>query len=264
MKIYIPTYGRSERIQSSTFHKLPKALQKKTHLVVQAREKDKYSGYPIIILPDNIRTVALTRQWIMDNHDIATAKYLVMLDDDLRFDLRRKDDRTKFVPSKEQDILELFKTLKKALSTYIHAGILSREGGNRKCTDLVAHRMCRVLAYNVLKFRTSGAKFNRPLKQAPHEKFTMEDFDVTLQLLRAGHANIVLTDWVHGQGSSNIKGGCSEYRTLDVQAQSAKALSQLHPDFVKVVEKTTKTAWGGATRLDVIVQWKKAYESSKR
>lgn len=264
MKIYIPTYGRSERLQNSTFHKLPKALQKKAHLVVQKREKDKYSGYPILVLPDNIRSVAPTRQWIIDNHDIKTTKYLVMLDDDIRFDLRRKDDPGKFTTAFEQDILNLFKTLKQMLSKYTHAGVISREGGNRHHKALMATRMCRVLAYNVPELRKSGAKFNRPLKQAPHEKFTMEDFDITLQLLRAGHANIVLTDWIQGQGSSNAKGGCSEYRTLDIHAQSAKTLAALHPGFVKVVEKTTKTAWGGATRLDVIVQWKRAYESSKR
>jgi hypothetical protein len=32
----------------------------------------------------------------------------------------------------------------------------------------------------------------------------------------------------------------------------------LHPNIVSVVEKTTKTAWGGGTRMDVIIQWKKA------
>ena len=38
-------------------------------------------------------------------------------------------------------------------------------------------------------------------------------------------------------------------------------LAALHPDFVKVVEKYTKTSWGGGIRTDVRIAWKKAYES---
>jgi hypothetical protein len=41
-------------------------------------------------------------------------------------------------------------------------------------------------------------------------------------------------------------------------------LQLLHPAFVKVVEKATKTSWGGETRTDVQVSWKKAYASAKK
>lgn len=47
------------------------------------------------------------------------------------------------------------------------------------------------------------------------------------------------------------------------QAAAAHQLHSLHPDFVKVVKKTTKGAWGGGERTDVTVAWKKAYESSQ-
>ena len=264
MKIYIPTYGRADRIKSSTFHKLPPALQRKTTLVVQDREKHLYAGYTILVLPVKIQTIAPTRQWIMDQHDVKETKTLVMLDDDLRFDVRRTDDPSKFTAGTPQTATAVIKALKSALRKYTHAGVLSREGGNRHHEDLTCSRMQRVLAYNVEKFRAAGVRFNRPLKQLPHEKFTMEDFDVTLQLLRAGHPNIVLVGWVQGQSSSNMSGGCESYRTIELQGLNAQTLARLHGPFVKVVEKTTKTAWGGATRLDVIVQWKRAYESSQR
>jgi hypothetical protein len=44
---------------------------------------------------------------------------------------------------------------------------------------------------------------------------------------------------------------------------SAKGLAELHPGFVKVVRKETKGAWGGGERVDVQIQWKKAWESSR-
>jgi hypothetical protein len=49
---------------------------------------------------------------------------------------------------------------------------------------------------------------------------------------------------------------------MEKQAEGARGLFVLHSPFVKVVEKTTKTSWGGQTRTDVIVKWKAAYDSA--
>jgi hypothetical protein len=46
-----------------------------------------------------------------------------------------------------------------------------------------------------------------------------------------------------------------------MQKRCAEELAASFPDFVTVVEKTTKTTWKEfPTRFDVRVQWKKAYE----
>ena len=115
-------------------------------------------------------------------------------------------------------------------------------------------RLLRMLAYHVPTYKALKVKFDRI-------QF-MEDFDVTLQLLRAGKPNRLLHAWCHDQVTSNAPGGCSTYRTLAKQGVAAHSLKKLHPEFVRVVEKTTKTAWGGATRTDVQIAWKKAYKSS--
>jgi hypothetical protein len=91
----------------------------------------------------------------------------------------------------------------------------------------------------------------------------MEDFDVTLQLLRLGYANIVLAQWVHNQRGSGASGGCSTYRTMDMQAKAAKGLAKLHAPFVNVVYKQTSHAWGGQARQDVVIAWKKAYYTQR-
>jgi hypothetical protein len=90
----------------------------------------------------------------------------------------------------------------------------------------------------------------------------MEDFDFTLTLLENGGRNAVTLDYVWNQTGSNQPGGCSDYRTAEVQAKAAKELAKLHPGVVKVVEKEVigKTSWGGMkTRTDVRIQWRKAY-----
>lgn len=258
MQIFIPTCGRDQ--QQITWASLPPALQRRTTLVVQHRERDRYPGYPTVVLPPTITTIAATREWIVLKHfpRVATSEKLVMLDDDLKFQSRRRDDPGKFLESTVKDRLELFAAIERALDKYTHVGVVPREGGNRAVDgDLECTRMMRVLGYYVPTLQKLKVSF---LRGGP--QFTLEDFDMLLQLLRAGKKNLVLARWCQGQGSSNATGGCATYRTLELHNKNAALLAQLHPDFVKLVQKTTKTAWGGATRTDVQVQWKKAYLSS--
>jgi hypothetical protein len=86
----------------------------------------------------------------------------------------------------------------------------------------------------------------------------MEDFHVSLSLLTKGLPNMSINWMVQNQNGSNLAGGCSSYRTPERHAESALALKRRFPDFVNVVTKKTKTAWGGQERIDVIIQWKKA------
>lgn len=257
MQIFIPTYGRSQR--QVTYTNLPPTVQKRTTLVVQHREMNLYPGYKIAVLPPAIQTIAETRQWIVFKHfpKVATSEKLLMLDDDLVFATRRKDDPNKFVDAAPADIQTMIRSIEHHLDEYALVGVLGREGANRNHEDLVCARMMRVLGYYVPTLVKNKISFTRQ-----GATFTMEDFDVTLQLLRAGYSNRVLAAWCQNQGSSNDSGGCSAYRTLEVHNHNAELLAKAHPEFVKPVQKTTKTAWGGVTRTDVQVQWKKAYLSS--
>lgn len=260
VNIFIPTCGRATR--QVTWAGLPLALQRRTTLVVQHKERGLYDAYPNVkILPPEIHTIAATRQYIVFNlfPRVATSEKLIMLDDDLTFLVRRKDDPTKFLGASNAHKVALFNTIEEELSRYTHVGVIGREGGNRATSgNLECTRMMRVLAYYQPTLVKHKCSF---LRGGPN--FTMEDFDMLLQLLRLGHKNLVLTAWGQGQGSSNATGGCATYRTLELHNINARKLAALHPEFVKCVEKTTKTAWGGATRTDVTVQWKKAYESSR-
>ena len=113
--------------------------------------------------------------------------------------------------------------------------------------------MMRLLAYDKQKVLDTGAKFDRI--------DTKQDFDMTLQLLRKGYKNLVFYKYAHNQSGSNARGCCSVYRNPEMMDRCSNELAALHPDFVKVVEKYTKTSWGGGIRTDVRIAWKKAYES---
>lgn len=254
LRIYIPTIGREDQI---TLRCLPKALQKNAVLVVPPQElKDwEAKGVPAIAHPKTCRTIGPVRQWIIDQHDDGKfGPFLIMLDDDLRFSVRREDDPTKFGVPTDKDVIEGFKQVERALKKYPHAALRHREMANEADPVEYCTRALRALAYNVRVMRKLKIRFDRTI--------VMEDFDVTLQLLKLGHPNVILSTLIQNQIGSGAKGGCSTYRTMEKQAEGAKALAALHAPFVKVVEKETKGAWGGGKRLDVQVAWKQAFKSS--
>jgi hypothetical protein len=240
-----------------TLGQFSKPMLADTTLCVRKEEleayQDTYANLGLKFLSlKKVSNIGETRRAIANQ--VATSEF-VMMDDDLRFCVRRKDEPDKFTLASTGELTACVGQLEKLLKKYAHAGVLAREGANRVTESVVyATRMMRVLGYRTAALRNSGARFDR----CP----PMEDFDVTLTLLRQGLPNAVLCNWAQDQGSSNAPGGCSEQRTLEGQANTARKLAALHVGFVKVVEKTTKTAWGGATRLDVQVAWKKALASS--
>jgi hypothetical protein len=261
VRLYIPTRGRPE--QQITLRNLPDAILKRAALVVDEAELDQYKPYAnqaeIIAVPAQwCNGIGRKRQFIVDQHDVS--KYgpkVVMADDDLGFYKRRSDDPTKFKNATPGDVISIFKQLESLLDQYVHVSLLQRSGANRITEPLVeVSRPLAVLGYDVSVLRRHDVRFDRVS--------VMEDFDVCLQLLRLGYKNCVLAKYIHSQGPSNAAGGCSTYRTHKVQTEGALRLNELHPAFVRVVTKTTKAAWGGGKRTDVIVSWKRAYEESIR
>lgn len=264
MNIYIHTSGRATLTEQRTLGTMRGASKKnlkKVSLVVQASQSKQYKsiaeseGVELLVLPENITRLSETRQHLLDINN----RTFVMMDDDLLFFERRTDDDTKFSKITGDRVFEMFDVLEDRMKGFAHGGILAREGGNRITgkQNVYATRMMRVLAYDPKLVRKVGARFDRMV--------TKQDFDMTLQLLRAGYPNILMADYVQGQygdGCSNAPGGCSVYRTPEMMDASAHKLAELHPGFVKVVTKESKVSWGGGTRTDVNVQWKKALLSS--
>lgn len=253
MKIFIPTCGRETR--QVTFDGLPKALQANAVLVVLHSEAKIYdSKYPLLVTPPKVAGVAPTRQWIVDHARKSGVQHIMMLDDDLTWAERRTDDPSKFLAADNKSVTRLFSAAAKLLKTHAHVGIAAREGAHTSVEPLRYNtRMLRALAYDVEVLAREKVRFDRIPVQ--------EDFDVALQLLRKGYSNVVVNGWCHNQYGSNAKGGCSTFRTFEMQAETSRKLAELHHPFVKVVEKSTKTAWGGQARTDVVIQWKQAFLS---
>jgi hypothetical protein len=197
------------------------------------------------------------RQAICDIALSAGQSKVLMLDDDLVFATRRKDDPSKFRTSTDSEIVKAINDIDLSLNMFCHAAIAPREGGNRRTERYITNtRALRALAYRADILRYYDIKFS--------EVSLMEDFYVQLSLLTRGCAHRTINWIVQNQGGSNSAGGCSTYRTMFSQGLAARQLQEKFPEFVNVVKKTTKTAWQGQEREDVIIQWKAAYEYGQR
>lgn len=267
LSIYITTHGRVGK--QRTLENLPPEWLDRTWLVVRPEEATAHA-HQVMVLPEPMR-LSPTRQWVMEN---AKSNFVCLLDDDLKFGWRPDQD-TPSLPGESQEahdkrrrrlkapapahvVARALGTLEAQLSAVAHASISAREGNNTHPGPVkMVGRALRALAFRRDTFLEQGIRFDRVT--------TGSDFDVTLQLLRKGFRNVILFRYTTDQNNSNSPGGCSEYRTAELHAESCRRLAELHPGLVKVVEKPARNWKGfGDVRTDVTIYWQRAYEESLR
>lgn len=252
---YIPSRSRPDNV--GTLRGLPQSIRSKVFVMVTKGQKKEYvaanPGVHIVEAPASAVDAGTKREAIIKHARRKGFTHIIMFDDDLRFFVRRTDDTTKFAPATGPDVARMIRLIERKLKEgYAHVGVTAKHGSNRTPVGgMEVTRMMRVLAYDLSVLKEEKVRYDR-LK-------LMTDFDVTLQLLRKGYPNFVVTDFAQDHAGSNTEGGCSEYRTKEMLAEAAHQLAEFHHPFVKVVEKETKGSWGGGKRTDVVIYWKKAF-----
>lgn len=264
MRIYIPSAGRSGQVAVGPVADFSPRIRRRTVFVVPESEMQDYArelqhfNVGLISCPE--RGIARTRHFIGQFASRRGEESFAMCDDDVRFVRRESSERTNLIPCDVKDVEDMWDCVETFLrSGYGHVGVSARQGNNRLPTGgYDAHaqntRTLRVLCYRTQDFLS-----------VEHGRVdVMEDFDVNLQLLRAGIPNANLAHWSQDQKMTNAPGGCSTYRDHEVHEKSARRLAELHPGFVALRQKQNKTGGSFGTRTEVTIYWKKAYESSGR
>lgn len=254
MQIFIPTRDRVNA--QFTWDNLTNGLREVTTLVCPAEEVEAHArAHRNAVARPPVRLAAV-RQWVVD--ELARqGEPVIMLDDDLAFFVRKSPDAHNLRPA-GADVERIFKRLNNFVQDddFVHAGLSPRQGNNWAFPEiqLTIERMNAVHCVWPEALRHYGIRYD--------DVDMMEDYHVVLSLFEKGEKNVVITDaaWDQCKGSG-APGGFSHYRTSETQAAAAERLAELHPQVVKVVEKTPKTGSGGftGTRKDVRVQWKQAY-----
>ena len=263
LTIYIPTHSRAgSALPTQTY--LPDGV--KWHYVVSnEKQRKEYAANGIHnVINCRKKGIARVREWILHN---SATRYCYMIDDDLHFAYRTdqwNEEKKYFKLAKmtKEKFKDMLRDTREYLKNYVHVGVCHRvvNAGAPINTleESTNKRLMNIYAYDTKILLKTDVKFGR----VP----VMEDFDLTLQLLRAGYPNVVMNNYVWTQSASNNKGGCSDYRTLEVQKKAAEKLHKLHPEFTTLVERDTKTWKAGMCekRTDVVCYWEKAYASSQK
>lgn len=197
--------------------------------------------------------IARTREYCGQS---AASDRFLMLDDDLKFFRRVSptDYRLRLPTDLDDDIGSMLDLVSASLDRYAHVAVSAREGNNRlPYGGVECSRPLRALAYRTKEF----------LKCEHGRVRVMEDFDVTLQLLRRGLRNFIVSSWAQDQKQTQAAGGCSDYRTLEVHETEVRRFAELHDGFVRLREKRNKTGGEFGTRLEATIYWQRAWESSQ-
>lgn len=259
MQIYIPTRGRINNQATWDFLKHSDIIDYVT-LVCPPEEVADHEERNRRAIARPVNGINKVRQWICE---MAPDPHIIMCDDDLGFFVRADPKAWNLKPASNSDLVDIFSRIHNILVAdgLAHGGLTPRQMNNVHFPEVYISNGKMNAVHAV----------NRDILAKENIKYTdvdiMEDYYVTLSLFTKGYANKLVCDAAWDQkGVSGAAGGCSTYRTSELQSQGAQDLADIFPDFVKVVEKTPKGGWGGGmtTRKDVRIQWKKAYESSQK
>jgi hypothetical protein len=270
VRIYIPSAGRASRFDTVGTsldmideavlvvpEKEVEAYERAVRRMLQNRPSRRYEVWGTVA-----QGISKVRHFIGLRAEAKGEAKFCMVDDDLIFSVRESPDGYRLRKAGLEDVTELFEWIEGALRDDVaHSSVSIRMSNNAYPSgDVNAltrynKRTLRVLAYQTEPF----------LKMRHGRVMVMEDFDVNLQLLRAGHRNATTFWWAQDQRGTGSAGGCSTYRTREAHDASAQRLAELHPKFVKLRTKKTKTSSKELQeRLEVTIQWEQAYQSSQR
>lgn len=255
--VFIPSLGRATRqhVETGPLATLPQDYP--YTYVVRPFEEEAYRklGVNVTVLSEEVSNIGETRLWIGRIAQAWGLEKFVMLDDDLRFFTRIDEHGTKLRKSTQEDTLDMLRAVEGVLdSGCALAGISARQGNNH-----AGEGPRPLLAHNTRTNGATGVRTKEFLSVEHNRVKVMEDFDVSIQLLRAGHENATVFYWAYDQNQTNAVGGCSSYRTHAIQHESAVKLQELHGEkLVRLRQKQNKTGGEFGTRTEVTVYWKKA------
>ena len=266
-RLYIPSTGRSDR--QPTLENLPQEWVDKTALVVSEKEKAAYAAmYPMIdiITHPNLDGIGRIRHYICE---MIRDEYILMLDDDMVFYVRRKGKLFSTSRLEVGACLDMLVGWLDAEPDIGETSISLSLVNFRKEADVYYNEKCgpvmciRKAAYDSLKY-----KFNALPK-------LHEDNAVTLGLLTAGYRVKVSYEFAFKNLPplpEHRKTGCSGYRTQAMEKQACIDLKKMFDPYVQIHESKKPTTTVKKPNLYTlydrpvrpIIRWKRAYENSSK
>ncbi len=199
--------------------------------------------------------LALTRDIMLDYAIENNYTHYIMLDDDIRFASRPNLNSEYFPLTKETFEVMIKEVLLMCSDEYPITGVVARQFSNNFDTIYRENqRIIQLMCIHIPTIRKDRVYFNAL------DLVCMSDYFFVLSYLKKGYKNRVITTFTRDD-KMQTEGGCSVYRTAQTVSDSAIKLHKAFPDCVSLAYKRTGT-WK-EERIDVKMQWKKAFDKEK-
>jgi hypothetical protein len=251
--IYIPTRGRMNN--QVTWQSIGPEGREHAVLVCPQDEVNWHTKQGRYCLNrGDLKGINNVRQFILEHAVEQGHDKIIILDDDLIFGRRIHGLAPNLRKTNQEEMHELWERMGSMLDSYVHVGVSPRQMNDKHFPHVFKEGMRQNAVHGIQPKVLHKENIRYDTMEL------MEDYYVTLSLFNLGYPNYVIVDWTWDQrGASGAAGGCSSYRNAELQERASLALAEKFPDYVKAVQKQTKTGWDGMkTRWDVRVQWRKA------
>jgi hypothetical protein len=236
---------------------LPGELRRRTTLVCPKLEASRlyrlHKDVEIVIQPDPTWRIAQKRGWIVREWLKAGYDKIIMVDDDLRFAKRVSTDDWHLRQIQGEALIPEFERIVQKLGPeFPHVGFGLRWNNNR----------IKTVGWKSPGKLIQAVGFYLPIvvKECRFDLVELrEDLCATLQLLLKGYPNAIWPGTVVDQ-RYNAPGGCSVYRTVEINSAEAEKFASLFPGYVSVIERK----YNAMSRKEVIVRWGKALKDGQR
>jgi len=261
VNLYIMSRGRAGKV--TTLASVPPSWYDRTYIVTNQGEelayKEAYPHIMVVVVPSWITNYSQKFQFILDGlpyghlgkaDDMDKA---VILDDDLVFS--RKDDKGRLVTIREpEQIAPMFEQIEVLLDKFPLVGVHPRAMGQDAPEPYVTNQ--RIICVQGLNRRLIG--------RVKSDQFPiLADVVLTLSLLGRGDEVALVTTYFQDHGPCQAPGGCSIYRTPEMQERAIDYLVGRFPAFVKKVTRKPKVAkWMGDERVEYVAQWKRLQKAA--
>lgn len=250
MLLAIMTRGRVGK--QTTLKSIPKELLSRTVLVVPQEEVGKHSvPCRVVGAPESVANYSQKFQWILNGMEGIAPSKVIILDDDLVFSTRRGNSLV--TVRNPEDLTLMFEQMRGLLESFPLVGVHPRQMGQDAPDGWVENG--RIICVQGINRDLVGAV---KVDQFP----ILADVILNCTLLARGQKNALITSYFQDHGPCQAPGGCSIYRTPEMQHRAVRYLSERWPGFVKVVERKVKTKWlqnEEGVRYDYRAYWKKLY-----
>lgn len=267
------------RIDTQIFlESLPDLIKQLITIVCHPGERDEHlmrwrgRVNDVIEYGKNCSNIGEARGWLMNYCNKRGIKYVIQFDDNvvigcratysgkLSMNNRLLTIRNNYSVNTQIDLyVQLFCNMLDCLRNkdYAMVGISHRSGNNFKKSAIDENiRLFACYGISVDKYYAIEERF-----QDIQQK---EDFYIELGFLTNGYKTVCINLFTFDKArGANQLGGCSIWRNLENINKCSEKIKNRFPEFVSIVERDSNN-WGGireTKRKEVVIKWKKAYES---